>query len=74
METVWRLYGDSVESDTFLWRFCGKISLEIVWGFHVENIVNQITRQSLCQFYHKISKKSITLYTVSILSLYISEI
>ena len=39
----WRLYGDSVESDT-LWRFYGKISLEIIWGFYGESIVNLITR------------------------------
>ena len=36
METVWRVI--------FLWRFYGKISLEIVWSFHGENVVNLITR------------------------------
>ena len=41
MEIVWRMYGYSIESDTFY----GKISLEIVWGFHGENMVNQIARQ-----------------------------
>ena len=38
MDTVWRVI--------LLWRFCGKICLEIVWGFHGENMVNPITRQS----------------------------
>ena len=32
-----------MESDT-LWRFYGKISLDIVWGFVGENMINQITR------------------------------
>ena len=41
-----RLYGNRVESDTFLWIFYGKISLEIVWGFHRDNMANHITRQS----------------------------
>ena len=40
---VWRLYGDSVENDTFLWRLNGKTSLEIVWGFYGENMVKQIS-------------------------------
>ena len=65
---VWRLYGDSVESDIFLWRFYGNVSLEIVWGFHGQNMLNRITRQYPYQFYHKISMKGITLYTVSLLS------
>ena len=34
-----------------------KISQEIVWGFHGENMANPITRQSVYEFYHKISKK-----------------
>ena len=38
METVWEVI--------LLWRFCGKINLEIVWGFHGESMANQITRQS----------------------------
>ena len=29
-----------MDSDTFY----GKISLEVVWGSHAENMVNQITR------------------------------
>ena len=29
METVWKKYGEWY----LLWRFCGKISLEIVLGF-----------------------------------------
>ena len=40
MEIVWRQCGERY----FLWRFYGKISLEIVLGFHGENMVNQITR------------------------------
>ena len=40
MEIVWR----QCEECYFLWRFYGKISLEIVLGFHGENMVNQITR------------------------------
>ena len=38
METVWRV--------KIFWKLYGKISLEIVWGFHGENMVNQTTRQS----------------------------
>ena len=41
-----RLCGDSVgRGQYFLWRFYSKISLGIVWAFHGENMVNQITRQ-----------------------------
>ena len=29
-----------------IWRFYGKISLDIVWGFHAENMANKTTRQS----------------------------
>ena len=61
------LYGDSMEV-ILLWRFYGKISLEIVWGCHGGKMVNQITRQSPYHFYHKSSMKSTTLHTVSILS------
>ena len=39
MEIVWRQCGE-----IFLWRFYGKISLKIVWGFHGEHMVNLITR------------------------------
>ena len=42
MVIVWR----QREEWYFLLRFYGKISLEIVWGFHGENMVNQITRLS----------------------------
>ena len=35
-------YGDCMET---VWRFYGKIGLEIVWHFHGESMVNQITRQ-----------------------------
>ena len=38
METVRRVI--------LLWRFYGKISLEIVYGFDGENMANQMTRQS----------------------------
>ena len=54
-----------------LWRFYGKINLEIVWGFHGQNMVDQITRQSPYQFYHKISIESITPHTVSVHAVYI---
>ena len=40
MEIVWRQCGEWY----FLWRFYGKISLEIFWGFHGENVINLITR------------------------------
>ena len=43
METVWTQCGESY----FQRRFYGKISLEIVYGFHAEDAVNQIIRQSL---------------------------
>ena len=43
METVWRVI--------FLWRFYGNISLEIVWGFHEENMVNLITRTVVWRLY-----------------------
>ena len=39
MQTVWRVI--------LLWRFYGKVSLDIVRDFHGVNMVNQITRQSL---------------------------
>ena len=39
LETVWRQCGEGY----FLWRFHDKVCLEIVWGFHGENMVNQIT-------------------------------
>ena len=48
MATVWRLYGDNVESDIFHEVFLSKISLEFVWGCHTENMADQITRHSLC--------------------------
>ena len=35
-----------MDSDTFLWRSYGKISLEIILAFYGENMVNQITKQS----------------------------
>ena len=35
MEIVWIVI--------LLWRFNGRISLEIAWGFIRENMVNQIT-------------------------------
>ena len=38
METMWRLIT--------LGGCHGKISLEIAWGFHGENTVNQISRRS----------------------------
>ena len=44
---IWRLYAYSMESDTFYKKIYGKISLEIVWDFYGEIVVNQITRQSL---------------------------
>ena len=37
--SAWRLHGDNVESDNFYGDF-------IDWGFHAENMINQITRQS----------------------------
>ena len=36
METVWKMI--------LFMEIYGKISLEIVWGFHGEHIANQITR------------------------------
>ena len=54
---VWRLYGGSVESDTFM-EILWKMSLEIIWDCHGENQMNQITKQSPYYFYHKISIKS----------------
>ena len=57
----------STENDTFYGDYV-KISLEIVWGFYMRNMVHQITRQSPYEFCHKISIKSITLHTVYILS------
>ena len=36
METVWKVI--------LLWRFYGKVSVEIIEGFHGENMVNLITR------------------------------
>ena len=55
-----------MQSDTFM-ETNGIISLEMVLGFHEEIMANQITRQSPYQFCHKISIKSTTLPTVSIL-------
>ena len=46
-----------MESDISL-EIYGKINLEIDWGFHRDNILNQITRQSP-QNHDKISIKSI---------------
>ena len=43
METVWRVI--------FLWRFYSNINLEIVWGFHGENMVNLITRIVVWRLY-----------------------
>ena len=63
MEIVWR----QCESDAFYGDQYGKISLDIVWGFHSGNMVIQITRQSPYQFHHKISIKSIILHTVTFL-------
>ena len=40
MEIIWR---HSLESDTFYGD--GKINLELICGFHAENMLNQITRQ-----------------------------
>ena len=59
-----RLYGESVESDTFYGDFMAKF----VWDFHGENMVNQITKQSPYQLDHKISIKNFTLHTVFMLS------
>ena len=42
-----------MESDTFYGDVIGKISLEVVWDFHRENMVNQITRQLPYQFFQK---------------------
>ena len=67
MEIVWKLYGYSRESDTFMENY-DKISLEIVWSLHGENMANKITRQSPYLLHHKIFIKSNTLHTVSILS------
>ena len=39
-------YGDCIESDSFYGDSVGKISVEYVWGFHEENMVIQIARQS----------------------------
>ena len=39
MKIVWRQCGESY----FLWRLCGQISLKIAWGFHGEDMINQIT-------------------------------
>ena len=61
METVWRVI--------LFMEIHGKMSLKIVWGFHGENMANQITTQSPYQFSNKISLKSITIHTVSILSI-----
>ena len=42
--------GDCMETvrmeSVLFWRFYGKISLEIVWGFRGENMINQTTIQS----------------------------
>ena len=43
MEIVWRQCGVNLESDTLYGDFYVKISLEIVWGFHEENMVNRNT-------------------------------
>ena len=48
METVWRLYGESVESDTFVGILALNKSEDCSRCFNVENMVNQITKQSLC--------------------------
>ena len=48
MTKVWRVV-PLMESDTFM-EILWQISLEVVWGFHGENMVNQITRQSPYQF------------------------
>ena len=40
-EIVWRQCGECY----FLWKFDGKISLEVVKSIHGENMGNQITRQ-----------------------------
>ena len=40
MEILWRQW---VRWNSW-WRFYGKISLEIVWGFSEQSKVNQITR------------------------------
>ena len=44
---------DSMEGDTFLWRFHGKISLEIVLDltWSGENMVNQIIIKFLIELY-----------------------
>ena len=42
-----------MERDNF-WRFYGRISLEIVWGFLGENMVNKIARQYPYSFYQEI--------------------
>ena len=36
MKAVWRVI--------LLWRFYGKVSLDIVWGFHGENMANLIIK------------------------------
>ena len=46
MEIVWRLYGDSVETDTFYGDFMVKLLWRLSEVFHGENMVSQITRQS----------------------------
>ena len=41
MEIAWRQCGERY----FLWRFYGKISLEVIWRFFGEKMINRITRQ-----------------------------
>ena len=58
-----------MERDTFY----GDLMVKLVWRLsgvfnHGENSVNQVTRQPIYGFFHKISRKSITLHTVFILS------
>ena len=47
MAIVWRLYGDSVKSDTFYGDFYGKISLETVQGFHGQNMAIKSNCQTI---------------------------
>ena len=44
IETVWRPY--ACGECYFLWRFYGRIGLQIVKSFHGENMANLISRQS----------------------------
>ena len=53
---VW-MYGNNVEGNTIYGDFIAKL----VWRMP-GNLVNQITRQSLCQFYHKIQTISMSIF------------